>query len=247
MGDTIHTQISALGTIMGVWAHPDDETFMIGGLLALAAANGQSVVCVTATKGEQGVQDEQRWPHESLADTRAHELDEALKTLGIHNHHWLGYKDGCCCDASDDDAVTQLMALIDQHRPDTIITFAPDGLTGHDDHVAVSAWAHRAAQTHQTKPRVLCAVHTQEVYDAALGSLHERFDIYFNIDMPKLVAKHDCDLLLELPDNMLQKKLAALKAMPSQYEAFFAGISEQEAGLALETEGLVEATRWEDL
>jgi hypothetical protein len=45
----METRISALGTIMGIWAHPDDEAYLSGGPMALARANGQRVVCVTAT------------------------------------------------------------------------------------------------------------------------------------------------------------------------------------------------------
>jgi LmbE family N-acetylglucosaminyl deacetylase len=50
----METRISALGTIMGIWVHPDDEAYLSGGLMALARANGQRVVCVTATRGELG-------------------------------------------------------------------------------------------------------------------------------------------------------------------------------------------------
>ncbi|MGH3589327.1 MAG: PIG-L deacetylase family protein, partial [Pseudonocardia sp.] len=48
------TADNPLGTILGVWAHPDDETYLCGGLMARAARSGDRVVCVTATRGEQG-------------------------------------------------------------------------------------------------------------------------------------------------------------------------------------------------
>src|ERR671922_141060 len=38
-----------LGTILGVWAHPDDEAYLSAGLMARAVRNGSRVVCVTAT------------------------------------------------------------------------------------------------------------------------------------------------------------------------------------------------------
>ena len=51
-----------LGTVLSVWAHPDDETYLCGGLMADAVRRGNRVVCVTATRGELGSPDEERWP-----------------------------------------------------------------------------------------------------------------------------------------------------------------------------------------
>jgi LmbE family N-acetylglucosaminyl deacetylase len=232
---------------MGVWAHPDDETFMVGGLLSMAASNGQQVVCITATKGEGGVQDESRWPAATLGETRAKELATALETLGINQHHWLNYRDGTCSQVEDAEAVAKLVEHIDQYKPDSIITFAPDGLTGHDDHIAVARWAGLAAEESNTKPTVWYAVHTQEIYDAAFKALHDKFNVYFNIDVPKLVPMQSCDMVVELPDEVLDKKLRALQAMPSQYEKFFQGISPGEAELAFDTEGLIRSAKWAEL
>jgi LmbE family N-acetylglucosaminyl deacetylase len=243
----MNSDISQLGSIMGIWAHPDDETFMVGGLLAMAAANGQQVVCVTATKGEAGVQDEQRWPADTLGETRANELAAALNILGITEHHWLDYQDGACSQVDEQEAVAKLVEHIDHYKPDSIITFAPDGLTGHDDHVTVARWVSLAAAQSSTKPTIWCAVHTQEIYDAAFKGIHDKFNVYFNIDVPKLVPMQACDIVLELPDEVLDKKLAALQAMPSQYETFLQGISPQEAELAFDTEGLISAAKWERL
>jgi LmbE family N-acetylglucosaminyl deacetylase len=135
------THISALGTIMGIWAHPDDEAYLSGGLMALARANGQRVVCVTATRGELGTPDPEAWPPERLAAERTRELAECLAILGVDEHHWLGYRDGGCAAADASIAVAQLAELIARVRPDTVLTFGPDGLTGHPDHQTVSAWA----------------------------------------------------------------------------------------------------------
>lgn len=57
---TKQDDVKQLGRIMGIWAHPDDETWCAAGLLAMAADNGQDTCCVTITKGELGVQDESR-------------------------------------------------------------------------------------------------------------------------------------------------------------------------------------------
>ena len=60
--------MAELGTILGVWAHPDDETYLTAGLMARAADDGERVVCVTATKGEGGSWDEKRWPSETMGE-----------------------------------------------------------------------------------------------------------------------------------------------------------------------------------
>src|SRR6266550_1057408 len=88
--------VRELGTIVSVWAHPDDEAYLCGGIMAKAAAAGSRVVCVTATRGELGVTDPARWPPEQLAAIREAEMAECMRLLGVREHHWLDYPDGGC-------------------------------------------------------------------------------------------------------------------------------------------------------
>lgn len=133
--------VEDLGTILGVWAHPDDETYLSGGIMALARAGGARVVCVTATRGERGTADPVAWPPERLAAQRTRELRESLAILGVAEHRWLGYADGGCAAVPAGEAAAALSGVVDEVRPDTVLTFGPDGVTGHPDHRAVSAWA----------------------------------------------------------------------------------------------------------
>ena len=57
-----------LGTILGVWAHPDDEAYLSAGLMARAVRNGSRVVCDTATRGEGESMDEERWPSDRMGE-----------------------------------------------------------------------------------------------------------------------------------------------------------------------------------
>lgn len=66
--------VEQLGTLLGVWAHPDDEAYLSAGLMALARRDGQRVVVVTATFGEHGTDDPHRWPPTRLARHRRQEL-----------------------------------------------------------------------------------------------------------------------------------------------------------------------------
>lgn len=233
--------VTNLGTILGVWAHPDDESFMIGGLLSMAAQNGQQVICVTATKGEKGVQDESKWPAATLADTRTHELENALDVLGIKNHHWLGYSDGGCADVDDVEAVNTISALIAQYKPDTIITFPPDGMTGHPDHQAVSRWAQAAAEKSGSKPQVYFAVQTQEAYDSFLHVMDEQFNVYFATDNPIFIPEAECDILIKLQPETAETKMQALKVQESQFSKMFDFLGDKGVEFAVGVEGLVKA------
>ncbi len=213
--------IKNLGTILCLGAHPDDETYTAGGILAAAAANGQQVVCITATRGEQGVQDERRWPRASLAATREAELASALAVLGVKNHHWLSYKDGCCGDVSSADAVDALRPLLLRYQPDTILTFGPDGMTGHEDHSAVSNWAAAAKQELGLKANMYHAVIAQDIYDDYLQELDKHLNMFFNIDKPPLRQASVCDISFQLTDDICVQKCNALRAMPSQTSGLF--------------------------
>jgi LmbE family N-acetylglucosaminyl deacetylase len=67
-----------LGTILGVWAHPDDEAYLSGGIMAQSVHDGRRVVCVTATRGEAGSWDHTRWPPDELGAIREAELNDSL-------------------------------------------------------------------------------------------------------------------------------------------------------------------------
>src|SRR5690606_37622120 len=85
--------ITDLGTVLGVWAHPDDEAYLSGGLMALATDAGSRVVCATATRGELGTPDPDGWPPQRLAAERTVELARCLEVLRVTAHHRPGYRD----------------------------------------------------------------------------------------------------------------------------------------------------------
>lgn len=213
--------VAQLGSILGIWAHPDDEVFSSAGLMELALANGQSVVCVTATHGEQGVYNPKKWPAETISDTRTSEMDEVYHILRVEHHHWLGYDDGYCKDVNDNEAASRIVPLIDLYSTDTILTFSPDGITGHDDHKAVSRWAQLAAKLSKRPLKVLFAVISTDSYNKYQKLMDEKLNIFFNLDMPNLYREEECDISLSLPSEITDKKYQAIKSMPSQTETMF--------------------------
>lgn len=228
--------IKTLGTILFIGAHPDDETFVAGGLLYTAAKNGQKVICVTATRGEQGVQDESHWPRAELGDIRERELEAALQELGVNEHHILGYPDGQCQTIAGQEAVSKLRQIIDRHQPNTIITFGPDGMTGHQDHQAVSAWA-AAVNSPAT---VYHAVQTVEL-QSAWQLIDNKLNYFYNVDKPIRKEASECALYFVLPEDALAAKYAALNKMPSQYEKLFQGFDEASIKKVFSIEAFVKA------
>lgn len=210
--------IKRLGTILGVWAHPDDETYAMAGILIAAIKNGQKVVCITATRGEAGVQDESRWPASQLASIRTAEQNDAFKILGITRCHMLDYPDGRCADVDSTVAVQDIAKIIHDHQPDSIFTFGPDGLTGHDDHKTVSSWTTLAVKKVASKAAIYHAVQTDEQY-RHMQEPDKHLNIFFNIDKPPTYDGCVCDICYVLEPKVYEQKLSALRAMPSQTEA----------------------------
>ena len=129
-------------TLLAVFAHPDDEAFGTGGTLARYAAEGVDVYLVTATRGEAGqiALPELATPA-SLPAVRERELRCACQTYGIHPPIFLDYVDGQLTIVNQGQAVGKLVKIIRQLRPQVLLTFGPEGIYGHYDHLAVHRWA----------------------------------------------------------------------------------------------------------
>src|ERR1700750_3463149 len=108
------------GTLLGVWAHPDDEGYLSAGLMVAARRAGRRVVVVTATRGELGTPDPERWPPARLAPLRGRELAESLRVVGVDEHVWLGYDDGSLATADARLAVAALRRVIEDVDPPTV-------------------------------------------------------------------------------------------------------------------------------
>jgi LmbE family N-acetylglucosaminyl deacetylase len=206
--------VAALGTILGVWAHPDDEAYLSAGLMALARDNGQRVVVVTATAGELGTSDPEAWPPDRLADLRRGELAASLGMLGVHEHHWLGYADGACDRALQMEAVNAIGRIIDTVAPDTIVTFGPEGMTGHPDHRAVSAWTSMAWRLRRPQATLLHATLLPS-FHADWHELNERIGLFGDHPAP-YTAPERAALVIECDPDLLDRKVGALGAHASQ-------------------------------
>ena len=126
--------------LMAVLAHPDDESMALGGTLAKYAAEGVETTILCATRGDAGRYGAERGklPPEELARIRARELQDATRVLGVRDVHFLGYHDGQVDRVDPAEAIRKIVGHVRRFRPQVVVTFGPDGLYGHPDHIAIS-------------------------------------------------------------------------------------------------------------
>ncbi len=137
-------------TILAVLAHPDDESFGMGGTLALYAERGVDVHLVCATRGEVGEMDEKYMKgFNSIAERREAELRCAAEKLGLSGVYFLDYRDSGMPGSADNDhpnalfaqpietVAEKVVAYIRDLKPDVVLTFDPIGGYRHPDHIAI--------------------------------------------------------------------------------------------------------------
>lgn len=231
---------AALGTILSIWAHPDDETYLAAGTMAAARDRGQRVVCASATAGEHGTADPARWPPDRLAQVRRWEAAAALAVLGVHEHRVHGLPDGGLT-GCDEQGLAWAGRLLDEIEPDTILTFGPDGITYHPDHLAVHRWTTEAWRRRGCRARLLYAAPTVEHLDR-FRDLYEEWDMYMSDERPTGVPAEQLALHLQLGGDDLDRKLTALRAMSTQTADLIALVGPETYALQVAEESFVAAT-----
>lgn len=136
--------------ILAVLAHPDDESFGLGGTLALYARRGYETYYVCATRGEAGSADPEFLDgFKDTAELRTNELMRAAKELGLKEVIFLGYRDSGMPgmeanqhpDAQINHPIEEVAGRIVKHirtiKPDVVVTFDPIGGYRHPDHIHI--------------------------------------------------------------------------------------------------------------
>jgi LmbE family N-acetylglucosaminyl deacetylase len=126
--------------LLCAFAHPDDESLGAGGTLAKYADEGVETFLLTATRGERGWPDENRpYPGpEALGRIREAELRKAARVLNVSELIVLPYQDGRLDSADPEEAQRLICGHIRRLRPQVVVTFGPEGVYGHPDHIAIS-------------------------------------------------------------------------------------------------------------
>jgi mycothiol S-conjugate amidase len=137
-------------TILAVLAHPDDESFGLGGTLALYAHKGYNTYYVCATRGEAGTVDEEYMRgFSSTAEMRTDELMRAAQQLGLKGVFFLGYRDSgmpgmeenkhpdAQINHSIDEVAGRIVRYIRELKPEVVVTHDPIGGYKHPDHIHI--------------------------------------------------------------------------------------------------------------
>jgi N-acetyl-1-D-myo-inositol-2-amino-2-deoxy-alpha-D-glucopyranoside deacetylase len=258
--------------LMLVHAHPDDESIGTGATMAKYAAEGAQVTLVTCTLGELGEIIPPELAHLAwdadggLGQYRIGELAEACAALGVSDHRFLGYPgkwhdsgmmgtpsndwDGAFWRADVDEAARDLLTVINEVRPQVIVTYDDNGFYGHPDHIQ----AHRVAwRAFELADGLVSKFHAtampKSVLAAAMALLHEDGtdvgelggadfsrvesvdDLPFGTDDEKVTTEIDAQ-------DYLDAKLAAMRAHASQIavDSPFFALSDMVGRRALGTE-----------
>ena len=230
-------------SVLGVFAHPDDESLSAGGLLARASAGGARTTVVTAT-----------WSRNSV---RGPELAEALRILGAGEPRMLGYADALVpesapasprlLDAPLDEVVGRLVTHIREFRPDVVVTHdAYGGMTGHQDHLhtyRATLLAAEAAGLEKLYPEagepwqpsaLFLATHPDSVVPALRKAIGARRAVY-SVPDERITERLDVTPWLE-------QKVAAVLAHRSEIER--GAVPGLVAALPPEARGAMLGTEW---
>lgn len=124
--------------IMFIFAHPDDESFACAGTIAKYRSLGHEISLVCATSGCKGKSGEYQFQcREELARHREKETKCAAEIMGISNLIFYRYPDGSLMSQDLKALGKRIYKTIHEIRPDILVTFPPDGVTGHPDHIAI--------------------------------------------------------------------------------------------------------------
>jgi LmbE family N-acetylglucosaminyl deacetylase len=209
--------------VLGIFAHPDDETILIGGTLAMLASCGADLSILSATRGEGGELGEPPLTQRNeLGEIRERELRCAAEALGASEVDFLGYIDpvievggeGFAFDADPKTLSGQIHKRLQDQKPDVVITHGSNGEYGHPAHILVN----------------------QSVIAATRRSGGCLYGISANFNghpRPRLANQDDpAHLVLDI-SAWLDTKLAAAQCHRTQH-ALFVRRSSQEAGRQVE-------------
>jgi LmbE family N-acetylglucosaminyl deacetylase len=139
---------------LAIFAHPDDETFGVGGSMAILAEQGHPVWLICATNGDEGGKPDDGGDHAMDPEIRRSELRCACRVLGAEEPIFLDYRDsgmenwerkaGTFAEVDRDEVVERIVGEIRRLRPAVVVTFDPGGIYGHPDHVRISETATEA-------------------------------------------------------------------------------------------------------
>jgi LmbE family N-acetylglucosaminyl deacetylase len=196
-------------------AHPDDETFGMGGTMARCTEEGWQVTVVCATRGEVGeISDPALATPETLGSVREQELRDACRVLGVDDVRFLDYRDSgmegtaenadprALCNADPERVVNDFAKVIRDTRPAVVLTWDPSGGYGHPDH--------RAVHLHATKAFEQVAASGQ----AAMALYYTALPLHLFAEMAAELAKQG----IEFGNDSMRERAQELPHLPATTE-----------------------------
>lgn len=201
-----------MSSILLIQAHPDDETFIAGGTIAKYAARGIEIDVICATRGERGKHSD-LCTVEELPRVREAELREAARILGAREIEMLPYRDKELSTAPPDEIRRALVAAIRRWRPRIALSFDPNGMNQHADHIAIGRFAADAVSA-AADPR----------WYPETGEPHDVERMLWSVPIPvfnlgrteNLATQPGIDFLIDIAE-FRAAKTAALRAHRTQY------------------------------
>jgi N-acetylglucosamine malate deacetylase 2 len=227
--------------MLGIFAHPDDESRIVGGALARYADQGVHVSLLVATRGEAGSCGEPPLcDPEALPQFRERELRVACTILGISDLSILDYQDGTLEDVDLDELTGHCVAAIRRQKPHVILSFGPEGRTLHPDHIVI----------HQAATNAFHLAADPEAYPNDGLPPHATEKLYYHV-VPESITEqaswrfpmqpdHEVTLVLDVGPWIEQKRRASNEAHRSQaHDLIFKGVTDELRWKLLSTEHYV--------
>lgn len=222
-----------------VHAHPDDETINNGATMAKMVSEGVSVTLVTCTRGEEGEVLVPELAHlassaeDKLGEHRVIELANAMEELGVKDHRFLGnYRDSgmmgtpqndhpnCFWKADVEEAAKKLAEIIDEVKPQVLITYDEFGGYGHPDHIQAHRVAMRASEISAWDiQKIYWNIMPKSVVAKGIEAMKAQGSDFFGAenvdDLPFVKDDSFVSALVHAPEQV-DKKMAAMKAHATQ-------------------------------
>ena len=200
-------------SVLAVVAHPDDESFGLGAVLAGFADTGAAVAVLCFTHGEASTV---RGVEGDLASLRAGELAGAARVLGVDPVRLVDYPDGALAGVDVDDLSAHVADLAGEVGADGLLAFDSDGVTGHPDHARATAAALSAAGLlgldvlGWTVPRAVADALNKEYGAAFTGREPGDIDLVVTVDRTRQLAAAACHPSQAVPGSLLWTRLDLL-------------------------------------
>ncbi len=220
------TQHSAHETpqrLLGLWAHPDDEAYLSAGLMDRIRRAGGQVTVVALSDGEAGFPEDDPRPVGVRRGIRRAELRAAMGAIGVHDVRFLGLRDSGVADAPAAEVLDHLAGILREVGPDVVVTFGPDGITGHADHVVTSRLA--TAAWRQWGSGELWHAAKTVTWLEEWRELHDDLGVWMT-EEPTGVPDAEIALVVDLAAQEVERKRAVLAAHASQSTGVAAAMGE---------------------